>query len=318
MRGRAERLAAARRRRRSRRRSAASAAARCRWPSSRASPARSRSRSRAPLRHGEPPVVGVVRDGRCLLDCRTLADDEVDEVAAAVDAHAADRRHRRSHRPRQDVARPRADRARTPTDCREEQRARHLDRPRLRAARAARRHAALRSSTCPGTSGSCARWSPAPTGIDLFLLVIDAGEGARPQTHEHLAILRLLGVERGVVAVTKSDLGRRRDARARARTKPASSFLAPTVVAVSAHDRARGSTSCVARCASTAPVPGPSTAQRRPGSTSTASSRCAGSAPSHRDALVGLDRRRRRAALEPARGRCASAACRCTTNRSSR
>ena len=43
------------------------------------------------------------------------------------------------------------------------------------------------------------------TGIDLFLLVIDAGEGARPQTHEHLAILRLLGVEPGVVAVTKAD-----------------------------------------------------------------------------------------------------------------
>jgi selenocysteine-specific elongation factor len=32
-----------------------------------------------------------------------------------------------------------------------------------------------------------------------------AGEGARPQTHEHLAVLRLLGVERGVVAVTKAD-----------------------------------------------------------------------------------------------------------------
>ena len=43
------------------------------------------------------------------------------------------------------------------------------------------------------------------TGIDLFLLVVDAGEGPRAQTHEHLAILRLLGVERGVVAVTKSD-----------------------------------------------------------------------------------------------------------------
>ena len=43
------------------------------------------------------------------------------------------------------------------------------------------------------------------TGIDLFLLVIDAAEGARPQTHEHLAILRLLGIERGVVAVSKSD-----------------------------------------------------------------------------------------------------------------
>ena len=44
------------------------------------------------------------------------------------------------------------------------------------------------------------------TGIDLFLLVIDATEGSRPQTLEHLAILRLLGVQAGVVAVTKADL----------------------------------------------------------------------------------------------------------------
>jgi L-seryl-tRNA(Ser) seleniumtransferase len=37
-----------------------------------------------PLRRGEPPVVGVVRDGRLLLDCRTLGDDEAAEVAEAV------------------------------------------------------------------------------------------------------------------------------------------------------------------------------------------------------------------------------------------
>jgi selenocysteine-specific elongation factor len=43
------------------------------------------------------------------------------------------------------------------------------------------------------------------SGVDVFLLVIDATEGARPQTLEHLAILRLLGIERGVVAVTKAD-----------------------------------------------------------------------------------------------------------------
>ena len=43
------------------------------------------------------------------------------------------------------------------------------------------------------------------TGIDLFLLVVDANEGGRAQTHEHLAILRLLGVTDGVVAVTKAD-----------------------------------------------------------------------------------------------------------------
>jgi L-seryl-tRNA(Ser) seleniumtransferase len=40
----------------------------------------------APLRQADPPVVGIVRDGRLLLDCRTLADDELDEVAAAVTA----------------------------------------------------------------------------------------------------------------------------------------------------------------------------------------------------------------------------------------
>jgi L-seryl-tRNA(Ser) seleniumtransferase len=40
----------------------------------------------APLRLGDPPVVGIVRDGKLLLDCRTLADDELDEVAAAVRA----------------------------------------------------------------------------------------------------------------------------------------------------------------------------------------------------------------------------------------
>jgi L-seryl-tRNA(Ser) seleniumtransferase len=37
-----------------------------------------------PLRTGEPPVVGIVRDGKLLLDCRTLADTDVVEVAAAV------------------------------------------------------------------------------------------------------------------------------------------------------------------------------------------------------------------------------------------
>jgi len=43
-------------------------------------------------------------------------------------------------------------------------------------------------------------------GIDLALLVVAADEGVMPQTREHLAIIDLLGVERGVVALTKSDL----------------------------------------------------------------------------------------------------------------
>src|SRR4029077_4479802 len=43
------------------------------------------------------------------------------------------------------------------------------------------------------------------TGIDLFLLVVDAAEGPRPQTLEHLQILRLREIEHGVAAVTKID-----------------------------------------------------------------------------------------------------------------
>jgi selenocysteine-specific elongation factor len=43
-------------------------------------------------------------------------------------------------------------------------------------------------------------------GIDLLLLVIAADESIKPQTREHFDICRLLGVKRGVVALTKSDL----------------------------------------------------------------------------------------------------------------
>jgi selenocysteine-specific elongation factor len=44
------------------------------------------------------------------------------------------------------------------------------------------------------------------TGIDLALVVVAADAGVMPQTREHLAILALLGVRIGVVAVTKCDL----------------------------------------------------------------------------------------------------------------
>lgn len=44
------------------------------------------------------------------------------------------------------------------------------------------------------------------SGIDLALLVIAANEGVMPQTREHLAILDLLGVQKGIVVITKTDL----------------------------------------------------------------------------------------------------------------
>ena len=44
------------------------------------------------------------------------------------------------------------------------------------------------------------------TGVNLFLLVVAADDGVMPQTVEHAAVLRALGVRAGVVAVTKTDL----------------------------------------------------------------------------------------------------------------
>jgi len=43
------------------------------------------------------------------------------------------------------------------------------------------------------------------TGVDAFLLVVAADDGVMPQTIEHLDILRILGVEQGVVALSKVD-----------------------------------------------------------------------------------------------------------------
>jgi selenocysteine-specific elongation factor len=43
-------------------------------------------------------------------------------------------------------------------------------------------------------------------GIDFVLLVVAADDGPMPQTREHLAIVELLGIERGLVALTKADL----------------------------------------------------------------------------------------------------------------
>jgi selenocysteine-specific elongation factor len=57
----------------------------------------------------------------------------------------------------------------------------------------------------PGHEGLVRTMVAGATGIDLVLLVIAADEGVMPQTREHIAICELLGITRGVVAITKID-----------------------------------------------------------------------------------------------------------------
>jgi selenocysteine-specific elongation factor len=57
----------------------------------------------------------------------------------------------------------------------------------------------------PGHEGLVRTMVAGATGIDLVLLVVAADEGVMPQTREHVAICDLLGIERGVVAITKAD-----------------------------------------------------------------------------------------------------------------
>lgn len=57
----------------------------------------------------------------------------------------------------------------------------------------------------PGHEGLVRTMVAGAAAIDLFLLVIAADDGVMPQTAEHLEVLRALGVNRGVVAVTKVD-----------------------------------------------------------------------------------------------------------------
>ena len=72
------------------------------------------------------------------------------------------------------------------------------------------------------------------TGIDLFLLCVAADDGVMAQTREHVAVLRQLGVEQGVVAITKADLADP----GRAIAELADAFPAAPRVPVSARTRA--------------------------------------------------------------------------------
>ena len=58
----------------------------------------------------------------------------------------------------------------------------------------------------PGHEGFVKNMLAGATGIDVALLVIAADEGIMPQTAEHLAIVELLGVRRGIPVLTKRDL----------------------------------------------------------------------------------------------------------------
>ena len=81
----------------------------------------------------------------------------------------------------------------------------------------------------PGHEGLVRTMVSGATGIDLVLLVVAADEGVMPQTREHVAICELLGIDRGIVALTKIDSAEA-DLAALARDE-VSAFLSDTALA---------------------------------------------------------------------------------------
>ncbi len=103
--------------------------------------------------------------------------------------------------------------------------ARAVDRARLRLDPAARASATWRSSTCRGTSGSSPpRW-PGSGPVPVVMFVVAADDPWMPQAAEHLAALDALGVDTGVLVVTRSDLADPAPALARARDELARTSL---------------------------------------------------------------------------------------------
>ena len=121
-------------------------------------------------------------------------------------------------------------------------------------------------------------------GIDLAMLVVAADEGFMPQTVEHLNILSLLGVRRGVVVLTKCDLADAdwlAMARAELAARVKGTFLenAPVVEHLRRH-RARGSKICGKRCTPLCGRRGKKAPASRSACPSTACFRWTASAPS--------------------------------------
>jgi selenocysteine-specific elongation factor len=81
----------------------------------------------------------------------------------------------------------------------------------------------------PGHEGLVRTMVSGASGIDLVLLVVAADEGVMPQTREHVAICELLGIDRGIVALTKID-STEADLAALARDE-VSAFLSETALA---------------------------------------------------------------------------------------
>ena len=122
----------------------------------------------------------------------------------AARPHSDRPRHRRPHRPRQDVAGPRADRHRHRSARRSRRRAGSRPSSASRASISASRRIAV--VDVPGHERFVKSMVAGATGLDLVCLVIAADEGVMPQTREHLDICELLGVRRGLIVLTKRDL----------------------------------------------------------------------------------------------------------------
>jgi sulfate adenylyltransferase subunit 1 (EFTu-like GTPase family) len=143
------------------------------------------------------PVIGRVAQDALWLDLRCLQEHQQQRFIEQLACSQHDRRHRRPYRPRQDHAHARL--TGVDTDRLKEEKARGIS-IELGYAYTPLGDDVLGVIDVPGHEKFIRTMAAGVTGIDAALLVMAADDGIMPQTLEHLAILRLLGVKRGAVA----------------------------------------------------------------------------------------------------------------------
>ncbi len=159
------------------------------------------------LRQLPLPIIGRIEKGRWSSICAVSTMKAVFCVICRPLRRAGhDRRHGGPYRPRQDLAGARTDQGRYGSAERRKERGISIDLGFAYLPLSGEDRQILGFVDVPGHEKFVHTMLAGAASIDFVMLVVAADDGIMPQTREHLSIVNLLGIRRGIAVITKSDL----------------------------------------------------------------------------------------------------------------